>query len=173
MSPGQKGRPAVFLDRDGVINEDSGYVWRQQDVRWIDGAPQAIAWLNRRNYQVVVATNQSGIARGLYTEHDFDVLTGWMHTALAAYGARLDAVYHCPHHPTAGLPPFDIVCDCRKPKPGMILRAIADLGLDPARSLMIGDKQTDLQAASAAGVRGVLFPGGNLLDFVREALDGE
>lgn len=164
-------RPAIFLDRDGVINQDVGYAWRQADIRWVKNAPEAIAWLNRRGYLVVVVTNQSGIARGYYTERDFDVLTGWMHAALGQYGARIDAVYHCPHHPTAGQPPYNVVCDCRKPKPGLLLKAITDLGIDPARSLMIGDKQTDMGAAAAAGVPGLLFPGGDLLEFVRDALD--
>ena len=161
---------AAFLDRDGVLNVDKGYVSRVEDFEWIAGAIEAVRRLNEAGYLVVVATNQSGIARQYYTEADFMALTAWMRRELAARGARLDTVYHCPHHADGGDPVFAIDCDCRKPKPEMLLRAIADLGIDPSQSFLIGDKEADMEAANAAGVSGYLFEGGNLDAFVASVL---
>ena len=165
-------KPALFLDRDGVLNEDQGYVHRWEDFRWIPGAKEAVAAFNRAGWLVIVVTNQSGIGRGYYTEDEMHALHGRMQAALAEAGARIDAFYWAPHHPEAAVeayrhpdPPD------RKPNPGMILRALAEWPIDPARSILVGDKPSDLEAARRAGVRGVLFGGGDLREFLeKEAL---
>ncbi len=159
-------KPAVFLDRDGVLNIDCGYVHRPEDFAWVDGAPEAVKWLNDRGYLVIVITNQAGIARGCYTEEGFRQFTAWVNEELRRCGAHIDATYYCPHHPTEGLAPYRLECDCRKPSPGLIKRALAEWPVDPVSSLMIGDREKDLLAARAAGIRGALFEGGNLLEFV-------
>jgi len=162
-------RPALFLDRDGVLNEDHGYVHRWEDFRWIPGAREAIAAFNRAGWIVIVVTNQSGVGRGYYTEDDMHALHGRMIEDLAAAGGHVDAVYHAPQHPDAPLaayrhpdPPD------RKPNPGMILRALAEWPIDREASILVGDKPSDLEAALRAGVRGVLFPGGNLAEFLKD-----
>lgn len=149
---GHIGFPAVFLDRDGVINVDHGYVVRTEDFQFVPGVLEACAQLTRLGLRLVVTTNQSGIARGLYSEEDFQRLTDWMRAQFASAGAPLAGVYHCPHHPTEGRGVLRRACDCRKPAPGMLLAAIRDLALDPARSVMFGDKRSDMQAAFDAGV---------------------
>ncbi|MFN7309430.1 MAG: D-glycero-beta-D-manno-heptose 1,7-bisphosphate 7-phosphatase [bacterium] len=149
---GHKGVAAAFLDRDGVINIDHGYVVRAEEFEFVPGVLTACAALAKMGFALVVTTNQSGIARGLYTEEDFHRLSDWMQQRFAAAGAPLTATYHCPHHPNEGRGPLRRACDCRKPAPGMLLAAIRGLGIDPARSVMFGDKHSDLQAAAAAGV---------------------
>lgn len=158
---------AIFFDRDGVLNVDHGYVHAPEQFQWTPGAREAVRLVNGLGLLAIVVTNQSGIARGYYGPEDFERLTGWMRARLAEAGARLDAVYHCPHHPEAAVESLRTVCDCRKPMPGMILRAIEDFRLDPSRCLLIGDRQSDLAAAKAAGIAGRLFPGGNLLEFLK------
>lgn len=162
------GRACAFLDRDGVLNVDHGHVHAKARFDWIDGAAGAAKLLVDLGYLIVVATNQSGIARGLYDDATFRALSDWMVGELARAGARVDAVYYCPHHPTEGLGELRAVCGCRKPAPGMLTAALADYRLDAARSLFLGDKDTDMEAAVAAGVRGLKFPGGDLNGFVRE-----
>lgn len=120
-----------------------------------------------RRYGAVIVTNQAGIAKGLYSEDQFVEFMRWFESELAHDGALIDAVYCCPHHPTDGHPPYLVDCQCRKPKPGTLLRALEDAGATPAHGLMIGDKETDVQAAGAAGVPGYLFPGGDLGESVR------
>ena len=145
-------RKAAFIDRDGVINVDSGYVGRWEDFRF---APDAIPMLQRladEGHLLVVITNQSGIARGYFTEADYQLLTDRYLEALAAQGIRVAAVYHCPHHPEGTVAQFTRSCDCRKPAPGMILRAIRELGIDPAASILIGDSERDIEAGRAAGI---------------------
>ncbi len=163
-------KPAVFLDRDGVLNEDRHHVHKVEDFEWLPGAREAVRWLNDSGYLVIVVTNQAGIGRGLYTGREFDHLMDWFAEELAREGAHIDAIYHCPHHPTAGLGEYHVVCECRKPAPGMLVRALREWPIDAGRSIMVGDKHTDLEAAKAAGIRGVLYSGGSLLDVVREAL---
>ena len=143
---------AVFLDRDGVINVDVAYCSRVEDFEWIPGVLGAAAAYARAGYQLVIVTNQSGIGRGYYTETDFQKLTRHMKAKFSEAGAPLAAVYFCPHHPQAKMAAYRSVCRCRKPAPGMILQACDELGIDPARSLMFGDKPGDMQAALAAGV---------------------
>ena len=165
-------RPALFLDRDGVLNEDRGYVHRWEDFCWIPGAREAVAAFNARNWWVFVVTNQSGVGRGYYPEADVLALHARMEADLAATGARIDAFYHCPFHPEAledryrHPDPPD-----RKPNPGMLLRAMADWPVDAARSVMVGDKAIDLEAGRRAGVRSLLFPGGDLEAFLAAELD--
>ena len=146
------GRPAAFLDRDGVINIDHGYVARIEDFEFVPGTLDAGRALAQRGFALVVITNQSVIGRGLYSEADYQRLTVWMRAQFAAAGAALAGVYHCPHHPTDAHGIYRVECDCRKPAPGMLLRAAADLDLDLERSMLFGDKRSDLQAAFTAGV---------------------
>ena len=147
------GIPALFLDRDGVINHEVGYLHRPEDVRWIEGIVPLCRTAQRLGYRLVVITNQSGIARGLYTEEQFHALMDWMRSELGRGGVTLDAVYHCPFHPTHGVGEFRCEHPDRKPSPGMLLRAAGDLGLDLARSVLVGDRCSDIAAANAAGLR--------------------
>jgi D-glycero-D-manno-heptose 1,7-bisphosphate phosphatase len=145
-------------------------VWHPDQFEWIPGAIDAIRRLNEAGYLVVIVTNQSGVARGLYTEEDVEVLSRWADRELALHGARIDAWYHCPHHPDFGEPPYRLDCDCRKPKGGMILRALRELPIDPDASFLVGDKQRDIDAGHAAGVKGYMFDGKNLDETVRGIL---
>jgi D-glycero-D-manno-heptose 1,7-bisphosphate phosphatase len=162
--PAEK-RPAAFLDRDGVLNRDSGYVWRREDFIWLPGAQRAVKRLNEAGYWVFVVTNQSGIGRGLYKPEDVESLHRWMNDELKRGGAHIDAFYYCPHRPDA-----QQSCDCRKPAPGMLLRAMREWPVDRGLSFMIGDKEIDMAAAEAAGVRGLRFEGGDLDALVQSAL---
>ena len=161
-------RPAVFLDRDGVLNHDDNYVHRPEQVRWVDGAIDAVRWLNDAGYYVFVVTNQAGVARGLYGEEDVHLLHGWMQDELRRAGAHVDGFEYCPYHPEGTVDAYRRASEFRKPGPGMILKLKKDWGIDEARSLLIGDRDTDLQAAAAAGIPGHLFSGGSLLEFVRK-----
>lgn len=161
---------AAFLDRDGVLNVDRGFVHKPQDFEWIPGAQAAIRKLNNAGYLTVVVTNQSGIARGYYTETQFRALHRWMNVRLQETGAHIDAVYFCPHLPDADKPRYRSECNCRKPKPGMLLRAIRELDIDPAQSFLIGDRASDCTAARAAGVAAHLFSGSDLLHSVNQIL---
>jgi D-glycero-D-manno-heptose 1,7-bisphosphate phosphatase len=145
-------RPALFLDRDGVINVDHGYVCSPERTEFVDGIFELIAAAHARDMAVVVVTNQAGIARGHYSEREFRDYMAWMQETLRERGAHLDAVYHCPHHPDAGIGEYLRACDCRKPAPGMILAAQREMALDLPASLLIGDKESDVAAGRAAGV---------------------
>jgi D,D-heptose 1,7-bisphosphate phosphatase len=159
-------RPAAFLDRDGVLNVDHGYVHRPDQIDWIPGAIAAVRSLNDLGYRVVVVTNQAGVAHGHYEEEAVHLLHAWMRDALAAHGAYIDAFYHCPYHPDGKVERFRLAHIDRKPGPGMILRALAEFEIDKDNSFLIGDKQSDIAAAEAAGIPGFLFAGGNLAEFV-------
>lgn len=152
-------RKAVFLDRDGVVNVDKGYVHRVEDFQFLPGAPEAIRLLNDAGYLVIVVTNQSGVARGFYTLDDVRLLHDHVTAELARRGSRIDAYYICPHHPDHGPDGRGGECLCRKPLPGMLLAAAADLSVDLSRSFMIGDKISDVEAGLAAGCSPVLVGG--------------
>jgi D-glycero-D-manno-heptose 1,7-bisphosphate phosphatase len=159
---------AVFLDRDGVINVNYGHVHTPEQFEWVEGAPEAIRHLNASGFLVIVITNQAGIAKGFYTEQQFLEFMRWVIGQLAQKNARLDAFYYCPHHPTEGFAPYVMQCECRKPGSKLILQAIQEHQIDPVKSFLIGDKESDIIAANRANVVGLLFSGGNLLEFVRE-----
>ncbi|MDR1535377.1 MAG: D-glycero-beta-D-manno-heptose 1,7-bisphosphate 7-phosphatase [Planctomycetota bacterium] len=144
--------PAVFLDRDGVLNVEKGYLHRWEDWEWIPGAPPALAELSRAGFKLVVATNQAGVAKGYYGEDAVRRLHDRVNRDLRERtGTLIDAFYHCPHHPDFGPP-----CACRKPRPGLLLRAAEELGLDLPASWMVGDKLSDLEAGRAASCRPLL-----------------
>jgi D,D-heptose 1,7-bisphosphate phosphatase len=161
-------RPAAFLDRDGVLNVDHGYVHRPEQLEWISGAREGVRLLNTLGYRVVVVTNQAGVAHGFYSEDSIHALHDYMQGELSAAGAFVDAFYYCPYHPEARVEKFRQRHFDRKPEPGMILRAIADLQIDPRSSFLVGDRATDIEAARRAGIRGYLFTGGNLADFLTD-----
>ena len=146
------GRRALFLDRDGVINVDLGYVHTAEQTQWIPGIFELCLAARDAGFLLVVITNQAGIARGHYSEQEFREYTRWAHAQFEARGVPLAATYYCPHHPTAGLGSALRDCQCRKPKPGMILAAAAALGLNLADCIMVGDTRSDILAAGAAGV---------------------
>jgi D-glycero-D-manno-heptose 1,7-bisphosphate phosphatase len=149
-------KPAVFLDRDGVVIEEAHYLAASEQVRLLPGAAEAIASLNRAGWVVVIVSNQSGVARGLFSEADVRTVHHRLAELLGGYGAKIDAFHFCPHHPEAEVPAFRIECECRKPRPGMLVRAASELGLSLTSSWMIGDRVTDLEAGAAAGCRTVL-----------------
>ena len=161
-------RSAIIFDRDGVLNVDHGYVGQPERLEWIDGARRAIRRLNEAGVLVLVATNQSGVARGMFDLAAVDAVHAVMQADLTVDGARIDAFYVCPYLADASVAAFAHPDHPdRKPNPGMLLRAMDEWGLDPAHCLMIGDKASDMKAAKRAGIAGVLFEGGNLDDFVR------
>lgn len=161
-------KAAVFLDRDGVINVDKGYVYRPEDLEWIPGAVEAIRYFNEQGRFVFVITNQSGIARGYYTEADVLNVHHALEQKLKKHGAHIDQFYYCPHHAEALIERYRIDCECRKPRPGMILQAMKEWPVEPQTSFMVGDKESDTLAAAAAGIKGYRFHGGNLYDFLRQ-----
>lgn len=145
-------RRVLFLDRDGVINVDHGYVHTPARTDWVPGIFELGARARRAGLDLVVVTNQAGIARGFYTEDAFLAYTAWVHEEFERRGVPLLATYHCPHHPTAGDGELTRECDCRKPRPGLILRAAREWGIDLRRSILIGDKPSDARAGHEAGV---------------------
>ena len=152
MGCGMSGRPAAFLDRDGVLNEDRGYVHRWEDFAFLPGVIDALRRLQQKGYLLVVITNQSAVARGLCAETDVLALHERMRAFLHGQGIELAGIYYCPHHPQGSVSDYAIVCSCRKPEPGMILRAAREHGIDLSRSLLVGDKISDLEAGRAAGI---------------------
>lgn len=163
------GVPAVFLDRDGVLIEDTGYPHLEEHLRLTPGAPEAVRRLNALGYLCVIVTNQSGVARGLFTEDQMKGFNALLVRRLAARGAVIGAVYACPYHSEGRVEAY-LHPDHpdRKPNPGMILRATTDHGIDLKRSFLIGDQPSDLEAARRAGIPGFRFEGGDLDDFVRD-----
>jgi D-glycero-D-manno-heptose 1,7-bisphosphate phosphatase len=146
----------VFADRDGTVNKWKPYLWRIGDFEFIEGVPEAIARLNRASAQVILATNQSGVARGYYTEGDVVALHAYVQEALRNHGAHIDAFYYCPHLAKGVVETYARDCECRKPKPGMLLRAIRERALPERNRFMVGDRLHDMAAGAAAGCVTVL-----------------
>ncbi len=141
-------KPALFLDRDGVINVEKNYLYRIEDFEFIEGVFELCHKYQDKGYLIIIVTNQSGIARGYYSEDDFSDLTRWMVDVFAREGINITDVYHCPHHPDISGP-----CSCRKPEPGMLLKAAEEHHIDMKNSLLVGDSERDILAAHRAGVR--------------------
>jgi D-glycero-D-manno-heptose 1,7-bisphosphate phosphatase len=163
-------RPALLLDRDGVLNVDHGYVGTRDRWDWVDGALDAVKFATDHGWHVFVITNQSGVARGYYSEEQVATLMGWAADEARRHGGTIDDWRSCPFHPEATVPAYRRASEWRKPRPGMIVSLIASWGLTPAHCLLIGDQSIDLEAARNAGIRGELFPGGNLASFLRPLL---
>ena len=163
-------RPAVFFDRDGVLNHDTGYIFEAGKVRWIDSAIEAVKAINDAGYFAFVVSNQSGVARDLYQESDIHSLHRWMADEMALMGAHIDAFEYCPDHPEGTVERYRRENDRRKPGPGMIKDLLSRFPVNVDDSILIGDRASDLEAARAAGLRGYLFSGGNLEAFVKQHL---
>jgi D-glycero-D-manno-heptose 1,7-bisphosphate phosphatase len=155
--------PTVFLDRDGTVNIDRGYVYRPEDFEFIPGAEKAIARLNRRGFLVIVVSNQSGVARGYYTEENINDLQRYIDERLIEVGAHIDAYYYCPHYVQKNGLRSRFACDCRKPQIGLYHRAIKEWSVDKSRSWMVGDKLDDMQFARSANLRGILVGTGQIV----------
>ena len=169
--PRRLSRPALFLDRDGVCNLDHGWVGTQERFEWVEGAREAIATATRRGWHVFVVTNQSGVARGFYTESDVEALLRWMQGEAMQAGGTIDDARYCPHHPEAPLLEYRRASGWRKPAPGMILDLVRAWQLEPGRCLLVGDQPSDVAAATAAGMPGYLFSGGRLDRLVTPLLE--
>jgi D-glycero-D-manno-heptose 1,7-bisphosphate phosphatase len=152
-----KKHPAVFLDRDGTLIEEVGYLDRLERLKLFPDSAKAIRLINSSGMKAVVATNQSGVARGYFTEAVVEMLHHHLQNLLQAEGAQIDRFYYCPHHPTEGLGSYRTLCACRKPEAGMIRQAAEEMNLDLSRSYLIGDMPTDIEAASKAGIKSVLI----------------
>ena len=159
-------RSAAFLDRDGVLNEDNGYAYRSDQIKWITGAKKAVKFLNSAGYFVFVVTNQTGIARNLYTENDVLVLHKWMNAELAKDAAQIDDFRFSPFHPNYDDGHYRSLAHWRKPFPGMLFDLMKHWPIEKMGSFMVGDRSTDIEAAEAANIPGFLFCGGNHLEFV-------
>jgi D-glycero-D-manno-heptose 1,7-bisphosphate phosphatase len=157
-------KPALFLDRDGTLIEDRDFLSRVGDISFIPGAFRAIRNANESSIPVVLISNQSGIARGLFKESTLEKIHFAVSEQVRNSGGRIDAIYYCPHHPEGAVREYRLDCDCRKPKPGLLLHAAADLGIDLNRSVMIGDSLRDIAAGNSAGCRSVLVLTGNGLE---------
>lgn len=165
--PAHVRRPAVFLDRDGVLNRDDGYISSAERFIWTDGVFDAIRLLNHSGYYVFLVTNQAGVARGYYTNNDVRQLHAWMQGQLRELGCRIDDIRWCPHHPEGSVREFSHRCDCRKPAAGMLLDLMECWPIEAQRSFLVGDKNADIEAAHAASISGFLYSGGNLCSFIR------
>lgn len=161
---------AVFFDRDGTLNVDTAYLHRPEDFQWIEGAKEAIKYVNDLGYLAIVATNQSGVARGYYPEEDIKAVYDWMNEDLAKIGAHLDALYYCPHHPEAKVPAYRQICTCRKPNTGMVDKACDEYHIDRSKSFFVGDSDRDLECGQKAGLTGIRYKQGSLLTCIKEYL---
>lgn len=161
---------AVIFDRDGVLIHDCGYPHLKEHLEWMPGALNSLAYLKMRGIVCFVATNQAGVARGYYTEQSVHNFHGWMIESISASGGNIQEFVYCPHLENAVIERYRVACNCRKPKPGMIYHLLEKFKFSPSEVIMIGDKDSDVAAASSAGVRGYLYHGGNLLDFLKGIL---
>jgi D-glycero-D-manno-heptose 1,7-bisphosphate phosphatase len=150
-----KKAPAIFLDRDGTLIRDVGYLYRQDQIEILPRVAEALQLLRGQGFLLVVVTNQSAVARGRLTEEDLGRIHDALNVRLAQDSAHLDGIYYCPHHPTEGVGQYHAECDCRKPNTGMIVKAVGDLGLDPSSSYVVGDKTSDMELADRIGAKGV------------------
>ena len=169
-----RGSPkAIFFDRDGVLNKDDGYVHDMAHLRWVEGAREAVARLSKEGWLLFVVPNQSGVARGYYTEQDVQKLHQEMNEEFQKYGGHITEFFYCPHLPGAPIAAYDKVCYCRKPEPGMILKALNKYGISKENAVLFGDGARDIEAACRAGIIGFLFSGGNLDTFIQEKLESK
>ncbi len=164
-----KKNTAIFLDRDGTINDEVGYLDSADKLRIIPAAFEAVRLINASSMKAVVITNQAGVAKGLFTEEFVRKINGQIQSAFLAQGALINRFYFCPHHPTEGIAPYRLICDCRKPEPGLLLQAAVDLNIDLARSYVIGDRLRDIETAHRAGAKGVLVMTGYGQDLMQKA----
>jgi D-glycero-D-manno-heptose 1,7-bisphosphate phosphatase len=153
-------RRAVFIDRDGTLSEEVGYINHQSRFRLFPYAATAIKHLNENDWLAIVTTNQAGVARGYFPEEMIQTVHAMMTNELESGGARLDAIYYCPHHPSVGDPPYRVDCDCRKPKPGLIARAAREFDINLPESWMVGDRYSDVELARNAGVKSAFVMSG-------------
>ena len=164
-------KPAVFLDRDGVINVDRGnYVYEINDFTWIEGAKQAVKLVKENNFIVIVITNQAGVAHGYYKESDINKIHKFINSELKKINTYIDDFFYCPHHPLGSIPKYTKNCNCRKPNSGMLKNATAKWEIDLNNSFLVGDKKTDIEAAHNHNVEGFMFSGKNLYYFIEKIL---
>ena len=150
----------IFLDRDGTINIEKDYLHRIEDFEFEDGALEALKIFQDLGYKIIVVTNQSGIARGYYSEEDLSLLNDYMIKEAKKEGIEISAVYYCPHHEEKGVGQYKIKCECRKPNPGMLLKGIEEFKIDPSQSYMVGDRKSDLEAGDRSGIKSILVKTG-------------
>jgi D-glycero-D-manno-heptose 1,7-bisphosphate phosphatase len=163
-------KKAAFLDRDEVLNIDEGFTHKPEDLRWIDGAKEAILWLKDHDYWVFVITNQGGIARDYFPLEAMHLFHQTMQAELKPLGVQIDDFAYCPHHPEGSLPPYNKACHCRKPEPGMLEDLCKRWPVQKEGSFVVGDKLSDIGCAERFGIPGYLFSGGNLEHFIKEKL---
>ena len=161
---------AVFFDRDGTLNVDIHYLHRPEDFVWIEGAKQAVKYVNDKGYLAILVTNQSGVARGYYPEEDVKKVYDWMNEELKKQDAHLDALYYCPHHENGTVAGYSFACDCRKPSPKLVNLACERFDIDKESSFFVGDTESDMRCAENAGVKGIRYEGGSLLETLRRML---
>lgn len=159
---------AVLFDRDGTLNVDVNYLYKREDFRWLPEVPEALAWLQQQGYDIYVITNQSGIARGYFQLQDMLDLHQYMNSELKSFGVQIKKFYYCPHLKDGSVKEYAVECQCRKPKPGLVLQCLRENNLLPENCFMVGDKPRDVECAEAAGVKGYLYEGGSMLEFVKD-----
>lgn len=166
-------KPTVFFDRDGVLNVDKDYLYKISEFEWQEGAIDAICYLRNLGYQIIVFTNQSGVARGYYSEKCVNILHEFMQSELKKYGVSIDKFYYCPHLPDAEVEAYRKICNCRKPNAGMLEQALQDFSVDKDKSFVVGDKQRDLDAGVKIGLVGYLYQSGDLKNFVQNIIENK
>lgn len=159
---------AVFFDRDGTLNVDIHFLHRPEEFIWTEDAKEAIKYVNDRGYLAILITNQSGVARGYFSESCVMDIYEWMNAELAKIGAHLDAIYYCPHHPQGKIDKYRKVCDCRKPSPKLVNEACERFDIDKTQSYFVGDSESDMQCAKNANIKGIRYTSGSLLKLLEE-----